>query len=127
MTILVLRQSSLSSPSSLSNFSFISFNRAQPERLIFNYISSDVIKQDILNLNKKKASREGDIPVNILKDVTDAYLPILTKIISSSFEQNEFPRNLKLTDVLPIFKKKRLLLKKDFKACELTVKDIKGF
>ena len=31
------------------------------------------------------------MPVNILKDVTDTYLPILTKVINSSIEQNEFP------------------------------------
>ena len=38
----------------------------------------------ILN-NKKKASREreGDIPINILKDAIDTYLQVLTKVINS--------------------------------------------
>ena len=31
-------------------------------------ISSDEIKQEILNLNNKKVPREGDVPVNILKE-----------------------------------------------------------
>ena len=41
---------------------------------------------------------EGDIPVNILKDAITIYLPILTKIINFSIEQNEFPNELKLAD-----------------------------
>ena len=73
--------------------------------LTFNLVSSDEIKREILNLNNKKASREGDILVKILKDAIDTYLPILTKVINSSFEQNEFPNELKLADVLPICKK----------------------
>ena len=84
-----------------------SSNNTQSELFTFNLVSSDKIKREILNLNNKKASREGDIPVNILKDAIDAYLPILTKVINSSIEQNEFPNELKLADVIPIYKKKR--------------------
>ena len=53
-----------------------------------------------------KASRKGDIPVNTLKDAIDTYLPILTKVINSSIEHNEFPKELKLADVLPIYEKR---------------------
>ena len=52
-----------------------------------------------------KASREGDIPINILKYANDTYFPILTKVINSSIEQNKFINQLKLADVLPIYKK----------------------
>ena len=52
------------------------------------------------------------LPVNILKDAIDTYLPILTKVFNSSIEQNEFPNELKLADVLPIYKKKMPLIKK---------------
>ena len=62
------------------------------------FVSSDEIKPEILILKNKKASREGDISVN-------TNLPILTKVINSSIEQNEFPNELKLADVLPIYKK----------------------
>ena len=34
----------------------------------FLLISSDEIKQEFLNLNNEKVPREGDVPVNILKD-----------------------------------------------------------
>ena len=59
-----------------------------------------------------KASRKGDIPVNTLKDAIDTYLPILTKVINSYIEQNEFQKELKLADVLPYLRKKTLLTKK---------------
>ena len=62
------------------------------------------MKQEILILNNGKASRELDIPVNILKDPFDTYLPILTKVINFLVEQNEFPNELKLADVLLIYK-----------------------
>ena len=78
----------------------------QFELLSFNFVWSDEIKREIIILNKKKASREEDIPVNVLKDVIDTYLPILSKVINSSFEQNEFPAELKLSYVVPIYKKR---------------------
>ena len=71
----------------------------------FQHISNK-LKKKILNLNNKKATREGDIPVNLLKGSIDTYLPVLTEIINSSFEQNEFPNELELADIIPIFKKK---------------------
>ena len=49
---------------------------------------------------------------NNTHDAIDTYLPILTKVFNSSIEQNEFPNELKLADVLPIYKKKTLLIKK---------------
>ena len=58
----------------------------QFELLTFTFVSSDEIKREIIILNKKKTSREEDIPVNVLKDVIDTYLPILSKVINSSFE-----------------------------------------
>ena len=69
--------------------------------------------EDIINYYHNHISiREGDIPVNILKDTIDTYLPILTKVINFSMEQNEFPNELKLAEVLPIYKKEILLIKK---------------
>ena len=81
----------------------------------FQRISSNELKNEILNLNNKKATREGDIPVNLLKESIDTYLPVLTEIINSSFEQNEFPNELKLADIIPIFKKKDPLNKENYR------------
>ena len=62
------------------------------------------MKRNILTHGNRKSSREGDIPGNILKDVIDTYLPILAKVINSSVEQNGFSNELKLADVLLIYK-----------------------
>ena len=79
-----------------------SSNNTHPDLFTFNLVSSDEIKREILTLNNKKASSEGDIPVNFLKDATDTYLPTLTKV----FEQNEFISELKLADAFPVYKKR---------------------
>ena len=79
-----------------------SSNNTKSDLFTFNLVSSDEITREILTLNNKKTSREGDILVNILKDTIDTYLPTLTKIVNSSIEQNESPNEVKLTDVLPI-------------------------
>ena len=89
-----------------------SSNNTHSDLFTSNLVLSDEIKRKILTLNNKEASREGDIPVNILKDDTDTYLPILTKVFKSSNEQNGFPNELKLAHVFPIYKKKILLMKK---------------
>ena len=90
-----------------SNSEFVPFQ--------FRRISSNELKKEILNLNNKKATREGDIPVNLLKESIETYLPVLTEIINSSFEQNEFPNELKLADIIPIFKKKDPLNKENYR------------
>ena len=81
---------------SQSNSEFESFH--------FQRLASNKIKKEILNLNNKKATREGDIPENLLNGSIGTYLLVLTEIINSSFEQNEFPNELKLADIIPIFK-----------------------
>ena len=83
----------------------MSQSNSEFEPFHFQRISSNELKKEILNLNNKKATREGDIPVNLLKGSIDTYLPVLTKITNSSFEQNGFPNELKLADIIPIFKK----------------------
>ena len=55
----------------------------------FSFLFSNIFKK-----HHQKASREREIPVNILKDAIDTYIPI----INSSSEQNEFLNDLKLAD-----------------------------
>ena len=83
-----------------------SSNNTHSDLFTFNLVSFDEIKREILTLNNKEVSQEGDIPVNILKDDIDNYLPVLTKVFNSSIEQNGFPNELKLADFLPIHKKR---------------------
>ena len=57
------------------------------------------------SLNKKKAAISTCIPVKILVDSIDTYLPVLTDIINNSVRNGTFPDELKLAEVTPIFKK----------------------
>ena len=99
----------------ISIIKIMSQSNSEFEPFHFQRISSNGLKKEILNLNNKKATRGGDIPINLLKGSIDTYLPVLTEIINSSFEQNEFPNELKLADVIPIFKKKDPLNKENYR------------
>ena len=96
-----------------------SSTNTQSKLFTFNLVSFDEIEREIVTLNNKKAAREGDISVNISKDTIDTYLPILTKVINSSIEQNKLPNELKLADVLPIYKKKHPLNKENYRPVSL--------
>ena len=61
-----------------------SSNNMQSELFTFNLVSSGEIKRETLTLSNKNAPREGDIPVNFLKDAIYTYLPIITKVTNSS-------------------------------------------
>ena len=43
----------------------------QSELFTFNLVSSGEIKRETLTLSNKNAPREGDIPVNFLKDAIE--------------------------------------------------------
>ena len=75
----------------ISIIKIMSPSNSEFEPFHFQRVSLNELKKEILNLSNKKATRKGDIPVNLLKGSIDTYLPVLTEIINSSFEQNEFP------------------------------------
>ena len=71
----------------------------------FNEVSPEEVKKVIKSLNKKKAAISTCIPVKILIDSIDRYLPVLTDIINNSVTNGTFPDELKLAEVTPIYKK----------------------
>ena len=75
------------------------------EKFEFNEVSSEEVKKVIKSLNKKKAAISTWIPVKIIIDSIDTYLPVLTGIINNSIRNGTFPDELKLAEVIPIFKK----------------------
>ena len=68
-------------------------------------MSSEEVKKVIKSLNKKKSAISSCIPVKVLLDSVDTYLPIFTDIINSSIRNGTFPEELKLAEMTPIFKK----------------------
>ena len=63
------------------------------------------MKKIIKSLNTKKSALSSCIPVSILINPIDTYLPILTDIINDSIKNGVFPGELKLAEVIPLFKK----------------------
>ena len=68
-------------------------------------VSSEEVKKVIKSLNKKKSAISSCIPVKVLIDSVDTYVPIFTDIINSSIRNGTFPEELKLAEVTPLFKK----------------------
>ena len=75
----------------LANFHFIVHD-------FFSKVTESEVRKEILNLSSKKATKNGDIPAKILKN-------ILTFIVNDCIENGIFPDALKLTDASPILKK----------------------
>ena len=59
----------------------------------FNSVSELDVKKETSNLSSKKATRKGDIPVKILKNIISAYLPELTILINNCLKRGVFPMN----------------------------------
>ena len=71
----------------------------------------DGLKHGILNLQVESfKGRRYSIggPINILRDATDAHLPILITIMNSSIKQHEVPNELKLAHALLLFSRKKV-------------------
>ena len=73
------------------------------DKFDFKEVDEVEVKQEIMNLNSKKATCHSAIPAKILKQFYDPYLPIITKIINESITEGTFPSELKLAEVTPVF------------------------
>ena len=68
-------------------------------------MSLNDVKKEVLNLNPKKSSTPGTIPLIILKQTIDVDLQHLTNAINHTLRTNCFPDKLKQSEVIPVFKK----------------------
>ena len=68
-------------------------------------MSSEKVKKVIKSLNRKKSAISSYIPVKVLIDSVDTYLPIITDIINSFIRNDTFPEEVKSAEVTPLFKK----------------------
>ena len=71
----------------------------------FHEITEDEIRKEVSKLDGFKATPVGDIPAQMLKSTVDVHVSLLTKIINSSIRYACFPDELKVAEVIPIFKK----------------------
>ena len=75
------------------------------EKFHLKEVSSKEVKKVIKSFNRKKPAISSYIPVKVLIDSVDTYLPIFTDIINNSIRNDTFHEELKLAEVTPLFKK----------------------
>ena len=90
-----------------------------PESFKFQLVSNNEVKKEIENLYTKKSSTYGSIPASILKQCVNAYLPHLTNSINCSIHHSSFPQELKLSEVIPVYKKLDPLQKENYRPVSL--------
>ena len=82
-------------------------NITNNENFHFSIADHENILKEIINLDNKKNGTFKNIPTRCLKDVSDVCSSVLANIWNEEILLNKnFPENLKLVDVTPIFKKK---------------------
>ena len=90
-----------------------------PESFKFQFLSNNEVKKEIENLDTKKSSTYGSIPATILKQCVNAYLPHLTNSINYSIQHSNFPQELKLSEVILVYKKLDPLQKENYRPASL--------
>ena len=68
-------------------------------------MSLDDVKKEVLNVNPKKSSASGTIPVTVVKQTTDVHLQHLSNKMNHTLQTNCFPDKLKQSQVIPIYRK----------------------
>ena len=63
----------------------------------------------------KKSSTNGFIMATTLKQCIDLYLPFLSKAINHTITENIFPKQLKKSEVIPLYKKEDPLKKENYR------------
>ena len=73
------------------------------------------MKRETNNINSKKATPKGDIPVKILKWNSDIIAPALTECYNQNVKNSTYPNELKNADISPIYKKKHCHNKSNYR------------
>ena len=73
----------------------------------FNEASLSDIEKELRSLNPNKAYTFKNVPPKILKESRKCCSDILQKLFNNTLSNKEFPDELKLADVTPIYKKKK--------------------
>ena len=78
-------------------------------------------------MDYNKSNFNGSIPANVLKDTCDTFIPYLTEIINNSFQTGNFPNELKLAEVTPVYKKKNHFNKENYRPVSVSSHVSKNF
>ena len=71
----------------------------------FKTVEIGDIEKEIDNINPYKATTSNGIPPKIFKKFSKVSANVLHKLFNISTEKSDFPQNLKLADITPVYKK----------------------
>ena len=71
----------------------------------FELINPECISKIINNLDRSKATQQGDIPTKIIKDNKDLFSYFISASFNNAVNKGVFPDELKQADIKPIYKK----------------------
>ena len=86
------------------------------EKFSFRNKKVDEVRHFIMNLDGSKATLVEDIPTDMLRQIIDIHLPIITQIINMSADNNGYLDDLKLAEMSLVFKKKDDLDKENYRS-----------
>ena len=91
----------------------------------FNFIEVDQkqIEKEILELDVNKASQSSNIPIKVVKEITDIFSNFLCNSFDDSVKLSTFPEILKHADITPLYKK----AKKDIKGNYIPVNILQNY
>ena len=73
------------------------------------------MEKEVQLINPKKATTSDSIPPKILKISPEVSADALQSLFDDILKTGNFPENLKLADITPVFKKKNPLHKADYR------------
>ena len=78
-------------------------------------MTSLVFENEILKLDKKKASMDDDIPTKVIIGIKDIVSNYLSDIYNDSKNYPNYPMSLKRANVIPVHKKDERTLMKNYR------------
>ena len=88
---------------------------------VFSFKTVDIsdTEKEINNINPKKSTTSNSIPPKILKTSTKVSASVLHKLFDYSIEKSDFPQNLKLADLTPVYKMNDPLDKTNYRSVSI--------
>ena len=84
---------------------------------VFSFKTVEIgdIEKEINNINPKRTTTSNSIPPKILKKSSKVSARALHKLFNYSIEKSDFPQNLKLADITPVYEKNDPLDKTNYR------------
>ena len=73
--------------------------------LLLEHFTAEEISEIISNLKNKKSTGYDEVPVILLKKCSSELSEIIATILNKSIELGEFPKRLKISVIIPVYKK----------------------